>query len=102
MKFQNSDWNFLKPIQPKNTKNEAPMLTSPPQPPFFTHGLCVSHSVTSNSVTPWIVVNQASQWNSPGKNARVSSHSLLQGIDLTPGANLGHPLYWQILYLLSH
>ena len=65
------------------------MLTSPPQPPFFTHGICVSHSVMSNSATPWIVVNQASLWNSPGKNTRVSSHSLLQGSFLAQGSNPG-------------
>ena len=78
------------------------MLTSPPQHPFFIHGVCVSHSVMSSSATLWIVVNQASLWNSPGKNTRVSGRSLLQGIDLTQGANLGHPLCLQILYLLSH
>ena len=77
------------------------MLT-PPQPHFITHGVCVSHSVISNSATPGIVVNQASLWNSPGKNTRVSSHSLPQGIDLTQGVNLGCPLCRQILYLLSH
>ena len=27
-------------------------------------------------------------WNSPGKNTRVGSHSLLQGIFLTQGSNL--------------
>ena len=30
-----------------------------------------------------------SLWNSPGKNTRVSSYSLLQGIFLTQGLNLG-------------
>ena len=41
-------------------------------------------------------------WNSPDKNTRVGSNSLLQGIFLTQGLNLGL-LHWrQILYLLSH
>ena len=40
-------------------------------------------------------------WDSPGKNTRVGSHSLLQGIFLTQGLNLGL-LHWrQILYHLS-
>ena len=40
--------------------------------------------------------------NSPGKNTRVGSHSLLQGIFLTQGLNLGLLHCGQILYLLSH
>ena len=36
-------------------------------------------------------------WNSPGKNTGVGSHSLLQGIFLTQGLNLGLPLHRQIL-----
>ena len=41
-------------------------------------------------------------WNSPGKNTGVGSHSLLQGIFLTQGSNLGLLHYRQILYHLSH
>ena len=41
-------------------------------------------------------------WNSPGKNAEVSSHSLLQGILPTQGLNLGLLHCKQILYCLSH
>ena len=41
-------------------------------------------------------------WNSPGKDTEVGSHSLLQGIFLTQGSNLGLPLCRQILYHLSH
>ena len=40
-------------------------------------------------------------WNSPGNNTRVGSHSLLQGIFLTQGLNLGFPHSGQILYSLS-
>ena len=38
----------------------------------------------------------------PGKNTGVGHHSLLQGIFLTQGSNLGLWHYRQILYLLSH
>ena len=38
----------------------------------------------------------------PGKNTRVSSHSLLQGILLTQESKLGLPHSRQILYHLSH
>ena len=41
-------------------------------------------------------------WDSPGKNIGKSSHSLLQGIFLTQGLNLGLLYYRQILYHLSH
>ena len=41
-------------------------------------------------------------WNSPGKNTGVGSQSLLQGIFLTQGSNLGLPHCRQILYPLSH
>ena len=42
------------------------------------------------------------QWDSPGKNTGVSSHSLLQGIFPTQGLN-PHLLHCrQILYHLSH
>ena len=41
-------------------------------------------------------------WNSPGKNTRVGSHSLFQGIFLTQWLNLGLLYCRQILYRLSH
>ena len=41
-------------------------------------------------------------WNSPGKNNGVGCHSLLQGIFLTQGSNLGLLHCRQILYHLSH
>ena len=43
-----------------------------------------------------------SPWNSPGKNTRVGSLSLLQGIFLTQGLNPGLPHCRWILYQLSH
>ena len=53
---------------------------------YRTMCVCVSHSVMSNSVTPSTVAlaRLLSPWNSPGKNTRVGTHSLLQG-------NLPHP-----------
>ena len=41
-------------------------------------------------------------WNLPGKNIGVGSHSLLQGIFLTRGLNLGLSHCRQSLYHLSH
>ena len=40
--------------------------------------------------------------NSPGRDSGVHSHSLLQGIFLTQGSNLGFLQCRQILYCLSH
>ena len=42
-----------------------------------------------------------SPWNSPGQNPGVGSLSLLQGIFLTQGSNLGLPHCRQLLYHLS-
>ena len=41
-------------------------------------------------------------WNSPGKNTRVSSHSLLKGIFPIQGSNSGLLHCRQILHRLSH
>ena len=41
-------------------------------------------------------------WNSPGKNTGVGSHSLLQGIFLTPGSNLGLLHCRWLLYQLTY
>ena len=55
------------------------------------------------SVTPWTVATRLScPWNSPGKNTGVERHSLLQGIFLTQGLNLGLLPCRKILYCLSH
>ena len=43
-----------------------------------------------------------SPWNSPGHNAGVGSHSLLQGIFPTQGSNPSLPHCRRILYPLSH
>ena len=64
----------------------------------------VSRSGVSSSVQPHGLspARLLCPWNSPGKNARVGSHSLLWGIFLTQGLNPGLPHCRQILYCLSH
>ena len=54
-----------------------------------------SCSVMSDSLQPHGLY---SPWNSPGHNAGVGSHSLLQGIFPTQGSNPGLLHYRQILY----
>ena len=64
----------------------------------------VSCSVMSDSLRPhglW-PTRLLCPWDSPGKNTGVGCHSLLQGIFLTQGLNLGLPHCRQILYHLSH
>ena len=56
--------------------------------PLLTHGL-----LPTSFLCPW---------NSLGKNTGVGSRSLLQGIFLTQGLNLGLLHCRQILYHLSH
>ena len=60
---------------------------------------CESHSTVSDSLKPH---GPYSPWNSPGLNTVVGSLSLLQGIFLTQGLNLGLPHCQQFLYQLSH
>ena len=63
----------------------------------------LSHSVVSDSL--WSHRLQPTRllcpWNSPGQHAGVGSHSLLQGIFLTQGWNLGLLHCRHILYRLS-
>ena len=58
-----------------------------------------SRSVVSNSLQPHGLY---SPWNSLGKNTRVNSLFLLQGIFPTQGSNPGLLHYRQILYQLCH
>ena len=53
--------------------------------------VCVSHSVVSDSLQPHGLqpTRVLSPWDSPGKNAGVDSHSLLQGIFPSQGSNPG-------------
>ena len=66
--------------------------------------VCVNCSVVSNSLLPHELwpTNFLCPWNSPGKNAEVGSHSLLQGIFLIQGSNPGLLHCRWILYQLSH
>ena len=63
-----------------------------------------SHSVVSDSLSSHELwpTRLLCPWNSPGKNTRVSCHSLLQGIFPTQELNLDLPYCRQILYHLSH
>ena len=58
-----------------------------------------SHPVMSDSLQPHGLY---SPWNSPGQNAGVGSHSLLQGIFAIQGLNPDLPHCRQILYQLNH
>ena len=64
-------------------------------------GVCIC-LLLSDSETPWTAARQAPLlWDSPGKNAGVGCHVLLQGIFPTQESNLS-PLHCrQILYRLS-
>ena len=64
----------------------------------------VSHSVMSDSLQPHGLQPDRlpCSWDSPGKNTGVGCHSVLQGIFLTQGLNLGLLHCRQMLYHLSH
>ena len=64
----------------------------------------VSHSLVSNSLRPHVLgpASLLYPWNSVGKNSRMGSCSLLQGIFWTQGSNPGLPHCRWILYHLSH
>ena len=63
-----------------------------------------SCSVVSDSLRPYGLwpARLLCPWNFPGKNTGVDCHSLLQGIFLTQGLNLGLLHCRQILYGLSY
>ena len=64
----------------------------------------ISHSVMSDFLQPHGLqpARRLCPWNSPGKNTGVGFHSLLQGMFLTQGLNLGLLHCRQLLYHLSH
>ena len=63
----------------------------------------LGHSVVSDSLQPHGLAHQALlSGDSPGKNAGVSCHALLQGISPTQEANPGLPHCRRILYQLSY
>ena len=63
-----------------------------------------SHLIVSDSLQPHglQLARLLCPWNSSGKNTRVGSHSLLQGIFLIQWSNSGLLHCRQILYHLSH
>ena len=66
---------------------------------YYKATISESCSFVSNSLWPHGLYRQ---WDSPGQNAGVGSHSLLRGILTTQGSNPGLPHCRQILYQLSH
>ena len=83
-------------IKPQSPTLQADALPSePPGNPLESE----SHSVLLVSLWP---SGLHSPWNSPGQNADVDSHSLLQGIFPTQGSNPGLQHCRLILYQLSH
>ena len=73
---------------------------------IFTYPMCVCVRGSVKSISLWPhrlwPARLLCPWNSPGKNIGVDCLSLLQGIFLTQGLNLGLPHCRQILYCLSH
>ena len=63
---------------------------------------CVNCSAMSGFLWPHRLSRLLYPWDFPGKNTRVSCHSLLQGIFLTHGSNPSLLHCRQILYHLSH
>ena len=64
-----------------------------------------SHSVMSDSVTPWSVCSppgSSVHGDSPGKNSGQSCHALLQEVFPNQGSNAGLPHCRWILYHLNH
>ena len=70
----------------------------------FKESKSTGRSVVFNSVQPHGLqpARLLCPWNSPGKNTGVGCHSLLQGIFLAQGSNLGLLQCRHILYHLSH
>ena len=65
--------------------------------------LVLSHSVVSNSETPWTAARQASlSMEFPRQNTGLGCHFLLQGVFPTLGSNPRLLHYRQILYHLSY
>ena len=79
-----------KSVQPLPTPHHIRMLS---------YTACESCSVMSDTLRPRGLL---CPWDSPGKNAGVDSHSLLQGIFPSQGSNPGLPHCRRILYCLNH
>ena len=82
-----------------------PLTKASPMAKSVKESESVSHSVMSDSVTPWTIACQVPLWDFPGKNTGVVCCFLFQGIFLTQGSNphLLWLLHWQAESLpLSH
>ena len=79
--------------QPSRGRPPTPAPPGPLPASSLVESESESHSVMSNSATPW---------NSPGQNTGVGSRSLLQGIFPTQGSNPGLFHCRQILHQLTH
>ena len=66
---------------------------------YILYSICCISSVVSNSFQPH---GLHSPWNSPGQNAGVDNHSILQGIFPTQGSNPGLRHCRRIRFQLSH
>ena len=77
-------------------------LTTHSPPPTAPHLVCVCLLVSQSCPTVCNPMVCSLPRSSPGKNTGVGSHSLLQGIFLTQGLNLGLLHCRQTLYHLSH
>ena len=84
-----------------HTQDHVPLLK---HQPFFCIPIIMSmFSHVWLFVAPWVVARQAHcPWDSTGRNTKVGSHSLLQGIFLTQALNPGLLHYKWIFYHLSH
>ena len=85
-------------------KSQGINIPSPFQKMSSLKSESVSCSVVSDSLRPHGLqpAMLLCQWKFSGKNTRVGSHSLLQGIFLAQGQNLGFLHCRQIFYHLSH
>ena len=66
---------------------------------YILYSICCISSVVSNSFQPH---GLHSPWNSPGQNAGVDNHSILQGIFPTQGSNPGLRHCRRVRFQLSH
>ena len=87
-----------------NTAKEKHQLSQTCFSAVFSMCTCVSHSVVSDSLQPYGLqpASLLYPWNPPGKNTAVGCHSLLHGIFLAQGLNLGLLHCRCALYHLSH
>ena len=84
---------------PRFTDEDTEVLRGEPSVPKSHSGKSESRSVVSDSLRPHGLY---SPWKSPGQNTGVGSLSLLQGIFLIQGSNLGFPYWRQTVYHLNH